>query len=409
MKYIIIFFLFFLFSVGLTMSQNYVWTQKANFGGGTRYGPFSFSIGTSGYTGSGVGFSGPNIQWIYTDLWKYDQPSDTWVQLANHPGPCRKEPSGFSIGDKGYVTVGWSSANQLGTTMKYDTITNTWSSATNFGGSPRYTASQFVIGNYAYVGTGFTPYSADFWRYDPANDAWTQVADIGGIPRQAAVGFSIGSFGYVFGGDQQNVFYSNDLWRYDPAANSWTQMTSCPCAGRGAGFAFAFNGKGFIGGGTNEVVTFQDFYEYDPLANSWIQRADYGGGPIIQPFYFSIGNRGYVGAGSSDFYPNINLTSQVWEWGPEQKSTSVDNIYDYSESIYIGTNGKTMYVMCSVPFENQTTLKLFDVSGKMLRRYDIIPGNKFFECPLQDIPNGTILYLIETKKSKIKSGKLILT
>jgi N-acetylneuraminic acid mutarotase len=394
-------------SVAQVFGQNYVWTQKADFGGGTRYAAFGFSIGNTGFAGSGVGFLSGNYQYVYTDFWKYDQPNDTWVQLANHPAPCRNAASGFSIADKGYVTVGWSSSNQLATSMKYDTASNTWSSVANFGGSARYTASQFVIGNFAYVGTGYTPYSSDFWKYDPVANSWTQVANMGGIARQGATGFTIGNYGYVFGGGQQNLTYTNELWRYDPTANSWSQMTSCPCSGRDGSFSFAFNGKGFIGGGADNATTFQDFYEYDTASNAWTQRADYGGGPIVAPFYFTIGNRGYVGSGSSNFYPNIIPSNEVWEWGPIENPKGIDK-QNYSGSIDVYAFDNSLRISFSKECKEDVFLTLFDISGKLFGIYTMRAGNKSAEFSLGDISKGTVLYKLETESSKIKSGKIIL-
>jgi hypothetical protein len=51
------------------VEAGYVWTQKANFGGGQRFVPFSFSIGDKGYVGSGITFTGATYDYIHTDFW----------------------------------------------------------------------------------------------------------------------------------------------------------------------------------------------------------------------------------------------------------------------------------------------------------------------------------------------------
>lgn len=293
-------------------AQQYIWLRKANFGGGDRYGSFFFSIGTKGYVGSGVTFTGSTIDYLYKDFWEFDQTSNIWTQLADIPDTCKKEAIGFSIGSKGYFTTGWT-PSQSDLTFEYDPQINTWTQKANFGGGARYTASSFVIDSFAYVGMGYAPLQKDFWRYDPSSDTWTQVADITGQARQACTGFAIDSLGYIFGGGAQFQFYLNELWCYSPSSNSWTQKSSLPSTGRNSIASFVIDGKGFIGCGSDANTAYSDVWSYDPTLDSWTQMPDFSGGPRLATFSFSIGNRGYIGAGSSDNYPNISLHNDFWE------------------------------------------------------------------------------------------------
>src|SRR5450432_1164123 len=82
-----------------------IWTQKADFGGGSREFAVGFSIGSKGYLGTGR----DNTETLKNDLWEYDPAANTWTQKANFGGTPRYFAVGFAIGDKGYIGTGTSS------------------------------------------------------------------------------------------------------------------------------------------------------------------------------------------------------------------------------------------------------------------------------------------------------------
>ena len=60
-----------------------------------------FSIGTKGYIGCGSTSAG-----FQKDFWVWDQTTNTWTQKMDIPGAGRSEPVGFSIGAHGYIGTG---------------------------------------------------------------------------------------------------------------------------------------------------------------------------------------------------------------------------------------------------------------------------------------------------------------
>src|SRR5258706_74583 len=100
MKNILLFLLAFLTIQGSSIAQG-TWTTKANFPGAGRELPAYFSMGNKAYISCGYTKS------IYVnDLWCYDPSTNAWTQLANLPAAGRYGPVGFSIGNKGYVGTG---------------------------------------------------------------------------------------------------------------------------------------------------------------------------------------------------------------------------------------------------------------------------------------------------------------
>ncbi|HKR06070.1 MAG TPA: kelch repeat-containing protein [Bacteroidia bacterium] len=379
-------------------AQQYAWVQRADLANTPRYAQAYFTIGNKGYAGTGITHVGSTYTY-HQDFWEYDPATDVWTQKANFAGPQRYGASGFSVGNKGYITLGW--VPQLDDLWQYDPVANSWTQKTNFGGSARYIASQFVIDNFVYVGTGYAPYSTDFWRYDFQTDSWTQVADIGGYGRCAARGFTLNNFGYVVNGGIQFVAYTKDLWRYDPVSNSWTQMANFPGAERSSPAAFTMNGKAFVGSGSDGFNLFDDFYCYDGVTDSWSPIAVFPGLGRLEQISFSFPNRGFVGTGCSDNYPGGNDLTELWELvditGVNEMTSA-----DFSVTPTVNDNNVT-FNFSKAPGQNYA-VSIFDAAGKMIVKQEFSKNETRVSVSLHNAAAGIYIYTI-TADNNIKSGK----
>ncbi len=75
--------------------QSAGWAQKQNFGGSSRMFAVSFSIGSKGYIGTGMGASGL----LYQDFWEWDQTNNTWTKKADFSGEGENEMIIFYLND----------------------------------------------------------------------------------------------------------------------------------------------------------------------------------------------------------------------------------------------------------------------------------------------------------------------
>jgi len=314
-----------LFATGLnTIQAQNTWTQRTDFGGGTRTAATGFNIGNKGYVGLG-GRNGVSRK----DFWEYDPGANTWTQKANFGGGPRAFATGFSIGEKGYIGIGISSLGYCGDFWEYDPVSNIWSQKADFGGGPRDIATGFSIGNKGYIGTGgaYGDSKDDFWEFDPSTNTWTQKADFGGGIRTTAIGFAINSKGYIGTGNNFGVL-QNDFWEYDPTTNTWSQKADFAGVARSEAVGFSIADKGYIGTGLNSNVHYNDFWEYDPIANTWTQKTNFGGIGRFEDIGFSIGSKGYIGTG----WDQAEL-KDFWEYSPD-----ISNICDscpLPQSVYI--------------------------------------------------------------------------
>ena len=288
------------FFVSFVFSQS--WTPKANFGGTTRSAASGFSIGTKGYITLGEDINGMN-----NDLWEWDQPTNAWTQKANFPGKARCQAGAFSVGTKGYVGTGFD-GNFYDDFYEWDQATNTWTQKANVPGGVRGDPVCFHIGNKGYLGTGylFGPVANDFYEYDPVLNTWTQMANVGGMQRYAAAGFAIGTKGYIGTGvnivpgfPQSTITYLNDFWEWSQSNNTWTQKANFPGTIRGETSGFSIGKHGYMGIGTTKIGTgtVSTFYKYDPVTNAWIPIPNFGGGLREMAASFSIGCYGYIATG----------------------------------------------------------------------------------------------------------------
>lgn len=228
------------------------WTQKAPVpNGGGRAEVWAWSIGGKAYIGGGL-LTGVGTS---SEVWCYDPANNSWTQMASYPGSWTRGPSYFSIGTKGYIVSG-SVYNEM---WEYETTNNTWTRKNDVPvPAQRYYGVGFAVGGKGYMGTGVvgsTPQN-DFWEWDPATDTWTRKANVPGINRVNAVSFASPTRGYIVtghnnGGLAPTGIYTGDVLEYDPGTNTWTQKPSYPGGGKFAGAGWAINCDLFIAVGTD--------------------------------------------------------------------------------------------------------------------------------------------------------------
>ena len=327
----------------VTASAQGTWTKKADFGGIGRYWASGFSIGTKGYIG--LGYDGSSRK---KDLWEWDQTNNSWTQKADFGGAARDNAVGFSIGAKGYFGTGgqYSGGPFYADFWEYDPAGNTWVQKANFPGAARLLAVGFSVGTKGYIGTGWSGGSnfyQDFWEYDPTNNSWTARANFPGGARDAANGFSIGTKGYIGNGDASTngTLIKKDFYEWDQATNVWTQKADVGGVAKGNSVCFSIGNKGYIGTGNSAGGTLQELWEWDQAGNSWSQAANYGGGNASSAAGFAIGGKGYIGTSGSgamkdfwEFTPPVPL-SGTWT----QKASLPVNGRQFATGLSIGADG----------------------------------------------------------------------
>ncbi|HKR06494.1 MAG TPA: hypothetical protein VJY62_17805, partial [Bacteroidia bacterium] len=353
-------------SLSLSLLKADSWTQKADFGGGTRFYNCGFSIGNKGYLGLGSNSS--------DDFWEFDPAINIWTQKADFGGGPRYGAAGFSIGNKGYIGTG----NNIDF-WEWDQATNIWTQKANFGGSLVNSAVGFSIGTKGYIGTGYISgvMSDEFWEWDQLTNTWSQKANFAGGARWLAVGFSIGNKGYIGTGADgtsagSNLF--NDLWEWDQNTNVWIQKASFS-VGRVEAMGFSIGSYGFIGIGS--VVwgnsDTDDLWEYNSITDTWIQVSNFGGGQRELAQGFSIGCKGYFGTGIIN---DSNPHSDFWEYTPNSYvcATAINEMAASGLQFSLAPNPAIEFIVISYPKTGNEKINLTVTDSK---------SKKVFETQLQ--------------------------
>lgn len=295
------------------------WTERSDFDGIPRSDGVGFSIGKSGFIGTG--YDGEDR---LNDFWEYDSENDWWVQKADLPGPARNGAVGFSLDGKGYIGTGYDGDYKLNDFYEYDPDSNSWRKRADFPGSGRYGAVGFGLEGKGYIGTGYDDnYLKDFYEFSPETNEWKQIISIGGSKRRDATAFVIYDKAYVVSG-LDNANYLSDFWAFDAASGTWEEKREITNSdddnsyddeyidiARINGVAFSINGKGYLTLGSTSSVT-SSTWEYDPVTDLWEPKTNFEGAGRTEAVAFGIGDYGYIATGRSGSY----YLDDIWRFEP---------------------------------------------------------------------------------------------
>jgi hypothetical protein len=268
-----------------------VQTQLDSFPGGGRHSAVAFSIGDTGYVGTGYASYGATN--YFKDFYGYSASTNTWTKEADFPGSARYDAVGFALQGKGYITTGYSGSYESDC-YQYNPATGAWLQVNAFPGTKCSQAVAFVSNDTtAYVCTGSnngnTTLCNQLWALEavpvsaanPNGITWTEKRhisnfdtqsfdDLYAMIRQNGVAFVMGDFAYLTTGN--NGAERVDTWEYDIKNDLWYQETSFEGSAREGAVAFTvkMNGvdRGFVGTGRNgpgATGQFSDFWEWFPL------------------------------------------------------------------------------------------------------------------------------------------------
>jgi len=145
-------------------APTHTWAQMANFPGGPR----AFAVGffSNGKIYVGTGDNGDSASGGSNDFWQYTPSSNTWLRIADIPGIPLRNASAFSIGNFGYVCLGYNNAATTSAGWRYNAVSNNWRPIANYGGGIMYDGVAFTIDSNGYVGTGYNDSTcSQFWEY----------------------------------------------------------------------------------------------------------------------------------------------------------------------------------------------------------------------------------------------------
>ncbi|MGX1929922.1 Kelch repeat-containing protein [Flagellimonas sp. 2504JD4-2] len=273
------------------------WINRSVFDGSPRSGVAGFTIGDLGYMG--VGYDGDDY---LNSFWAYDMEGDFWSQKADFPGTPRNAAVGFQIDGKGFIGTGYDGVDELNDFYAYDPTSNSWTQIASLTDTQRRSAVAFSANGYGYFGTGYDGENdlKDFWKYDPSSDTWVELEGFGGNKRRSATTFTIDGLVYLGTGISNGV-YLDDFWVFDPSTESWTKKTDLDeeddySIERSSAVGFSLNGYGYIACGEINGAT-TSVWEYDPAMDTWEAKTNFEGSTRQDAVAFSNASKAFVGLG----------------------------------------------------------------------------------------------------------------
>lgn len=285
-----------------------------------RVGGFTFIIDNVLYIGGGQTYNADFSISEFSDLKAFNFKTGIWKSLAPFPGGNLNGPISFSLGNKGYVGLGYnSSRGSIADFWEYDVLSNTWKKIESFPGEPRNLATVFTINEKAYVGAGnergFINHK-DFYCFSPSTGRWSQISDFGGEALYGASAFTINNKAYVVGGVTGLDTRIKECWEYDSGFDKWERKKDFPGEPLLEAIAFSIKNKGYCGLGNisnNEVSS--DFYQYNPVKNCWKKDASFPDATRFVASYTGTSKYGVLSGG----YKGATAYNDLWVFVPHNE------------------------------------------------------------------------------------------
>lgn len=329
-----------------------------------RYAAVGFSIGSSGYVGTGYTSNNQPLN----DFWEYHQLTNSWTQKANVP-VARSAAISFSINGYGYIGLGLNNNNHLNDLHRYNPLSNSWTTMTPLPGSGRYGSASFSTALAGYVVCGnlgaYTgPYSSEVWKYDPLQDTWSLMTPFPGTERYGSRAAAVNGYGYVIGGGNESgqAINYNTLHRYDPATDSWLQLPDYPGAPPSYPVCFQFEDGIVVGSGNYGSGSTAYFFYFNAINNSWILLPPLPAPARWAATAFQIMAQGYVATGHLQPSTTFN---DLWELTSTTGSSELSN---NDQSIRLFPNPSSGIIFSSWPssLKDNLTIQIFDTKGVLV-------------------------------------------
>ncbi len=378
-------------------------TKVTTVGSKGRTGAIMFAIGPDFYMGGGIGFK---------DFWVYHSDSNTIRKLPDIPGDdtSRTLAVGFSIGNKGYVGLGYDGSGKLilkNDLWQFDPATTTWTQKANFIGNACEASFVFVVGNVAYIGGGSNTLALydSFYSYNSLIDKWKPLGTVpmGNSVFQAA--FTVNYSGYISTG-QVGGFGTETTatYQYDTTSNTWNQKADFPGGARQSTTAMVVGNMAYVGlGQTAYTNAYNDFYSYDPALDQWAKINSFPGGARFESCAASNGTEAYFAFGldlSSNIYNDLWRFDAPLVTGIEPIKSSIAHISIYPDPaagyLYLSVNNDIRF----------NSLSIRDVKGKILKTIypDASPGQ--LKIDISGFAQGVYFVNVNTGQA-IESRKFI--
>ncbi len=300
----------------------------------------------------------------------YIPAQDTWIARASMP-TARAHIACAVVKGKIYAIGGWVGPSATGACEEFNPATNTWTVKENMP-TPRYVLGVITYNDRIYCIGGMNMQSQVFGTnevYNPDSNTWVTKASMP-TPRMGGATFLINNKIYVAGGSNLgSALTVHEM--YDINGDRWQNKAPLQ-ARRYAIGAWTFQGKGYAIGGYDYSRYHTTVEVYDTLNDRWSYETSmqYGRQSIAVGL---IQNRVYVigGWNNGSLIYNEEGTIQVSITEAEKLKVKKEILIIQPNPSKKGTN-----ILIRGFRMQDNTLKIYDTSGKLVKKLAISPGDK---------------------------------
>lgn len=345
-------------------------------------------------------FGGWNNGTIYNDVWALDltSGSEAWSQLATTgtPPSTRSSQTGFydPINNQLIITCGSSSTEPLYDTWTLSLDSLKWTRLFIAGPDRRWASA----GVYDFQGNRPILFGGlDFQVFpnnetysltlQPGQEQWKIFNSTGNPPsRRSSMASAynpknskmIVFGGYYYDSNSGSDYFYNDTYLFDPNQGQgvWTQLSpggNLPSQRREvSGVCDTLNNRFTIFGGGTRTSAYNDVYALDLTTNTWTQLTPSGTPPApryaTQVVYDAPNQRMILFGGGSQ---GGNIYNDCWELSLPKLFVEGGNrnalVGHETPIVYPNPMGKEVYFNFGVNGTSSVNLKIFDVSGRLVR------------------------------------------
>jgi hypothetical protein len=262
----------------------------------------------------------------------------------------------------------------------------------------------------------------EFYRYNPMPNLWETMS-----PAPLGASNKTWKNGSCLAYDGANTIYAvkgsyNEFFSYSCSTNAWTSLASLPMIGTGGKKKKVKDGAGLAyhaghvyaqkGGNTYE------FWTYAVDSHKWVQypNVPLGGGKKVKGGGALCASEDalyeFKGNNTREFY-SYTPSSGVWQYAPTGSGAmSSSSLVTRHSSLAVAPNpfAGTATISYSLPEAGNVSLKLYDVTGKLVRTLASgyhTAGSSSFIVPRSSLSSGIYILKLVTENSSTREKLII--
>lgn len=197
------------------------------------------------------------------DFYRYNSLDDSWQKLDSFPGFARWSAASAVNNNSAYVFGGTTLTSCLNDAWEFDFNSETWENLPVIPAIGKRDQICFSLGEKIYLSTGFSTnpltFPSESYSFNKQTGIWSQEDNFPSNPIGYGTATYSGNRAIILGGFKENNIFSDEVRQFD--GNNWLQLQTCLSIGTRGMSAFSIDNKFyFLTGKKADLTLSKDFY-----------------------------------------------------------------------------------------------------------------------------------------------------